>query len=64
VYFLDPDRHRLEGHIGSLESRLASLRESPYKGLELFPDADANESLRAIQLPRDAGGPAAGFGCQ
>ena len=35
VYFLDPDRHRLEAHVGSLETRLASLRESPYSGLTL-----------------------------
>jgi catechol 2,3-dioxygenase-like lactoylglutathione lyase family enzyme len=35
VYFLDPDGHRLEAHVGSLESRLASLREAPYDGLEL-----------------------------
>ncbi len=39
VYFLDPDGHRLEAHVGGLESRLASLKESPYEDLELFGDA-------------------------
>ena len=28
LYFLDPDGHRLELHVGSLESRLAHYRES------------------------------------
>ena len=35
VYFLDPDGHRLEAHVGSLESRLASLQDSTHEGLEL-----------------------------
>ena len=34
LYLLDPDRHKLELHSGSLESRLMSLKERPYKGLE------------------------------
>ena len=29
LYFLDPDRHKLELHAGSLESRLAHYRASP-----------------------------------
>jgi len=37
IYFLDPDGHRLELHVGDLDSRLASLREAPYEDLELFP---------------------------
>lgn len=36
LYFLDPDGQKLEIHVGSLESRLASLREAPYDGLVLF----------------------------
>jgi glutathione S-transferase fosA5 len=33
VYVLDPDGHRLELHCGTLATRLAQLKESPYKGL-------------------------------
>ncbi|HEX5514181.1 MAG TPA: glutathione transferase, partial [Gammaproteobacteria bacterium] len=36
LYFLDPDGHKLEIHVGDLESRLAALREKPYEGLQLF----------------------------
>jgi len=36
LYFLDPDGHKLELHVGDLESRLAALRDHPYDGLELF----------------------------
>lgn len=35
LYFLDPDGHRLELHVGSLESRLAHYRAHPEKGVTL-----------------------------
>lgn len=33
LYILDPNGHRLELHCGSLQTRLAALQMSPYKGL-------------------------------
>jgi len=35
VYFLDPDGHRLEAHVGDLATRLASQHAAPYAGLEI-----------------------------
>ena len=32
VYFVDPDGHRLEAHVGDLESRLKAIRAEPYEG--------------------------------
>ncbi|VEB97895.1 Glutathione transferase fosA [Cedecea lapagei] len=32
-YFLDPDNHQLELHVGDLASRLAACREKPYRGM-------------------------------
>lgn len=36
LYFLDPDGHKLEIHCGNLQTRLAALKEKPYKGLIWF----------------------------
>lgn len=36
VYFLDPDGHKLEIHIGSLETRLRHYLENPSKGVQVF----------------------------
>ena len=40
LYFLDPDGHKLEIHVGDLESRVASLRERPPRELVLFEDGE------------------------
>ena len=34
LYFLDPDGHQLEVHVGSLATRLHALKHSPYDNLE------------------------------
>ncbi|WP_039057581.1 FosA family fosfomycin resistance glutathione transferase [Enterobacter sp. Bisph1] len=35
-YFLDPDGHKLEAHVGNLAQRLASCRAKPYQGMVFF----------------------------
>jgi glutathione S-transferase fosA5 len=36
LYFLDPDGHKLELHVGDWRSRLAACRERPFEGMEIF----------------------------
>jgi catechol 2,3-dioxygenase-like lactoylglutathione lyase family enzyme len=55
VYFLDPDGHQLEAHVGGLESRLASMRELPYDGLVLHSEADASQVVSTNRARLHAG---------
>ncbi|MCA1179396.1 MULTISPECIES: fosfomycin resistance glutathione transferase [unclassified Pantoea] len=36
LYFLDPDGHKLELHVGSLESRLKACRAQPYEEMKFY----------------------------
>jgi len=36
LYILDPDGHKLEIHLGTLDSRLAAYRAAPPEGLRIF----------------------------
>lgn len=38
VYFLDPDGHQLEAHVGGLATRLAACRAAPYDGMVFFDE--------------------------
>lgn len=35
-YFLDPDGHKLEAHVGDLASRLQACRDKPYAGMKFY----------------------------
>jgi catechol 2,3-dioxygenase-like lactoylglutathione lyase family enzyme len=46
-YFLDPDGHKLEVHVGDLASRLEACRQKPYAGMKFFDDQSvAHQVLR------------------
>jgi catechol 2,3-dioxygenase-like lactoylglutathione lyase family enzyme len=36
LYFTDPNGHKLEIHTTNLQARLASIRQKPWNGLEVF----------------------------
>ncbi|WP_192458460.1 VOC family protein [Musicola keenii] len=36
LYFLDPDAHQLEVHVGDLRSRLAGCRQAPYDDMTIY----------------------------
>lgn len=38
-YFLDPDGHKLELHVGDLAARLAACREKPYARMQFYSPA-------------------------
>jgi catechol 2,3-dioxygenase-like lactoylglutathione lyase family enzyme len=40
MYFLDPDGHKLEVHVGDLQSRIESLKATPPRELILFDDRE------------------------
>ncbi|ARS52544.1 fosfomycin resistance glutathione transferase [Kushneria konosiri] len=35
-YFLDPEGHKLEVHVGDLNSRLNACKQNPYSGMEIL----------------------------
>ena len=45
LYFLDPDGHKLELHVGDLRTRLQACREKPYNGMKFHAAGAPLESL-------------------
>ncbi|MCK1789614.1 VOC family protein [Pseudomonas violetae] len=43
-YFLDPDGHKLEAHVGNLTSRLAACRQRPHAGMQFRDDQCVGET--------------------
>ena len=46
LFFLDPDRHKLEIHVGNAQSRIAQMRREDWEGLELFSE-DEDSSVQS-----------------
>ncbi|MBB5609464.1 catechol 2,3-dioxygenase-like lactoylglutathione lyase family enzyme [Janthinobacterium sp. S3M3] len=38
LYFLDPDGHQLEAHVGGLATRLVACHKAPYDGMVFFDE--------------------------
>jgi hypothetical protein len=43
IYFLDPDGHKLEIHVGDLKTRLIWAKANPWEGLEFFDSNYPNQ---------------------
>ena len=58
VYFLDPDGHKLELHVGDWRTRLVSMKAAPWEpGIVFFDDAGSpHGATHIIPPPRRGGG--------
>lgn len=45
LYFLDPDGHKLELHVGDLGTRLETCRAAPYEAMTFHPSGERLEAL-------------------